>query len=226
MPKNKEKENSYYERILGADRPTGPSVALNGEQFQSLLNRQSPYGAAFGSSAGGGSGSMLGIQAGRKALKDIAKGYKNFGKKDVKDLYGTLQSQIERGAISSDLAAEEYLNAAKFAGVKNAFSTAETLATKKQGFVDPSKYERYTPFMQLNAEQLLGRNLSDTELKNYTEAFRGMGISKPADVSAAFGNMLLSTPEARSREVVVRKGLFDKQPRFNTNTTTNVIEIS
>jgi hypothetical protein len=35
-----------------------------------------------------------------------------------------------------------------------------------------------------------------------------MGIYKPADVSAAFGNMLLSTPEARSREVVVDKDLF------------------
>jgi hypothetical protein len=69
--------------------------------------------------------------------------------------------------------------------------------------------------MQLNAQQLLGRNLSEGELNAYTEAFRGMGISKPADVSAAFGNMLLSTPEARSREVVVSKGLFDRTPNLN-----------
>jgi hypothetical protein len=216
MPKNKkEEENSYYERILGGDRASGPSVSLSSDQFQTLLNKQSPYGGAFGSSSSSGSGSMIGIQAGKKALRDIEKGYRQLGGKNIEDLYSTLESQIQRGSISSDLAAEEYLNAARFSNAKSPFSTAEKLATMEQGFVDPKKYERYTPFFQLNAEQLLGRTLSENEIKNYTEAFRGMGISKPADVSAAFGNMLLSTPEARSREVVVSKGLFDRKPNLN-----------
>lgn len=214
MAKNKPDKN-IYESILNAGQNTGPGVNLSSDQFEQLLNRSSPYGGSFGTGSSAGAGSMLGIQAGRKALQDITKGYGRFGKQDAADLFGTLESQIRRGAISTDLAAEEYLNAARFGNVKNAFSKAEKLATMDQGFVDPSKYQRYQPFMQLNAQQLFGRNLSEGELNAYTEAFRGMGISKPADVSAAFGNMLLSTPEARSREVVVSKGLFDRTPNLN-----------
>jgi hypothetical protein len=214
MSKNKE-SNDIYSRIYGARNSAGPSVTLTGDQFQTFMNRQSPYGGGFGGGSSSGSGSTLGIEAGRKALKDISKGYRRFGDQEASDLFGTLESQIRRGAISTDLAAEEYLNAARLGNVKNAFSTADKLATMEQGFVDASKYERFKPFMQLNAGQLLGRNLSEGELNAYTEAFRGMGISKPADVSAAFGNMLLTTPEARSREVVVSRGLFNRTPNLN-----------
>jgi hypothetical protein len=216
MPKNKDKqENKTYAQVFDYDKSTGPSITLTDKQFQELRGPQSPYGNAFGSGSSSGSGSTFGLDLGKKYIKDITKKDTQFKKEDLPDLFNTLTNQLSRGAISPDLAYQNYLNAARYAGVKKPFSTAEKLATMEQGFVDPKKYERYTPFFQLNAEQLLGRTLSENEIKNYTEAFRGMGISKPADVSAAFGNMLLSTPEARSREVVVSKGLFDRKPNLN-----------
>lgn len=205
MPKNKE-DNNIYTRIYGADNSSLPGPT--GEQFQDLINE------VRSSSASSGGGSMLGIQAGRKALGDVSSVYRQFGK-NIGDYGSYLESAVQRGTMAPDLAEQSYLNAAMFSNAKNPFKEAERLGTMEQGFVDPKKYERYQPFMQLNAEQLLGRNLSESEVKKYTEAFRGMGISKPADVSAAFGNMLMTTPEARSREIVVSKGLFDKTPNLN-----------
>jgi hypothetical protein len=205
MPKNKEDDN-IYTRIYGADKSSLPGPT--GEQFQDLINE------VRSSSAGSGGGSMLGIQAGKKALGDVSSVYRQFGK-NIGDYGSYLESAVQRGTMAPDLAEQSYLSAAMFSNAKNPFKEAERLGTMEQGFVDPKKYERYQPFMQLNAEQLLGRNLSESEVKKYTEAFRGMGISKPADVSAAFGNMLMTTPEARSREVVFSKGLFDKKPNLN-----------
>jgi len=205
MPKNKEDDN-IYTRIYGADKSSLPGPT--GEQFQDLINE------VRSSSADSGGGSMLGIQAGRKALGDISSAYRQFGK-NIGDYGSYLESAVQRGTMAPELAEQSYLSAAMFSNAKNPFKEAEKLGTMEQGFVDPKKYERYQPFMQLNAEQLLGRNLSESEVKKYTEAFRGMGISKPADVSAAFGNMLMTTPEARSREIVVSKGLFDKTPNLN-----------
>ena len=205
MPKNKEDDN-IYTRIYGVDKSSLPGPT--GEQFQDLINE------VRSSSAGSGGGSMLGIQAGRKALGDVSSVYRQFGK-NIGDYGSYLESAVQRGTMAPDLAEQSYLSAAMFSNAKNPFKEAERLGTMEQGFVDPKKYERYQPFMQLNAEQLLGRNLSESEVKKYTEAFRGMGISKPADVSAAFGNMLMTTPEARSREIVVSKGLFDKTPNLN-----------
>jgi len=205
MPKNKEEDN-IYTRIYGADKSSLPGPT--GEQFQDLINE------VRSSSADSGGGSMLGIQAGRKALGDISSAYRQFGK-NIGDYGSYLESAVQRGTMAPELAEQSYLSAAMFSNAKNPFKEAERLGTMEQGFVDPKKYERYQPFMQLNAEQLLGRNLTESEVKKYTEAFRGMGISKPADVSAAFGNMLMTTPEARSREIVVSKGLFDKTPNLN-----------
>jgi hypothetical protein len=213
MPKKKE-DNNTYASIYGADKSTGPAVAFTDDQFQQFMNRQSPYGSAFGSGSSSGAGSMLGIQAGKKALGEIASTYRKFGK-NIGDYESYLSSAVQRGTMAPELAGQSYLSAAMFSNAKNPFEGAERLGTMEEGFVDPKKYEKYQPFMQLNAQQLLGRNLSNDEITNYTEAFRGMGVYKPADVSALFGNMLLTTPEARSREVVVSKGLFDKKPNFN-----------
>lgn len=204
MPKNKE-DNDIYTRIYGADKSSAPGPT--GEQFENLTNALRASSAGLGSGGGGGGGSMLGLQAARKGLGDISSVYRRFGK-NIGDYGSYLESAVQRGTMAPELAEQSYLSAAMFSNAKNPFKEAERLGTIEQGFVDPKKYERYQPFMQLNAEQLLGRNLSENEVKKYTEAFRGMGISKPADVSAAFGNMLMTTPEARSREVVVDKDLF------------------
>jgi hypothetical protein len=198
MPKNKKNDN-IYTRIYGADKSSLPGPT--GEQFQDLINK------VRSSSAGSGGGSMLGIQAGRKALGDISSAYRQFGK-NIGDYGSYLESAVQRGTMAPELAEQSYLNAAMFSGSKKPFEGAQKLGEMEQSFVPREKYNRYDPFFQLNAQQLLGRNLSSNELGAYKEAFRGMGIYKPADVSAAFGNMLLTTPEARSREVVVDKDLF------------------
>jgi hypothetical protein len=214
MAKNKQKENSYYERILSGDRSSGPSVNLTGEQFQGLLNKQSPYGNAFGSSSDSSSGSMLGIRAGQKALTDVAQGYQNFGK-DIKGYESYLSRAVQRGTMAPELAEQSYLNAARFGNVKDPYTKAEKLGSMAEGFVDPAKYEKFKPFMQLTAKDLLGRQLSGDEMTNYIEAARGLGISKGQDFAAFLGNTVLTSPEARSRAVVTSKGLFDKTPNLN-----------
>ena len=209
MPKNKE-DNNIYAGIFGEDKSSMPGITS--EHFENLTNALRASSSGLGS--GGGGGSMLGLRAAEKGLKDISSVYRKFGK-NIGDVESYLTGAVQRGTMAPELAGQSFLSAAMFSNAKNPFKTAEKLETMEQGFVDPKKYERYQPFMQLNAEQLLGRNLSESEVKKYTEAFRGMGISKPADVSAAFGNMLMTTPEARSREIVVSKGLFDKTPNLN-----------
>jgi hypothetical protein len=209
MPKNKE-DNNIYAGIFGKDKSSMPGITS--EHFENLTNALRASSSGLGS--GGGGGSMLGIRTTEKGLGDISSVYRKFGK-NIGDYESYLTGAVQRGTMAPELAGQSFLSAAMFSNAKNPFKTAEKLETMEQGFVDPKKYERYQPFMQLNAEQLLGRNLSENEVKEYTEAFRGMGISKPADVSAAFGNMLMTTPEARSREIVVSKGLFDKTPNLN-----------
>jgi hypothetical protein len=200
MAKNKE-ENNIYSRIYGADKSSTPGPT--GEQFQELMNQMKTY------SSGSDGGSMLGIQGARKTLTDLTKRERQFGKYiDSGGLSSYLENAVQRGTMAPELAEQTFLNAAMFSGAKKPFEGAQKLGEMKQGFVPKEKYDRYDPFFQLNAQQLLGRNLGSNELGAYKEAFRGMGIYKPADVSAAFGNMLLSTPEARSREVVVDKDLF------------------
>jgi hypothetical protein len=201
MPKNKE-NSDIYSGIFGADKSSMPSPT--GEQFENLTNALRASSAGLG---GGGSGSMLGVREAQKSLGDLSRVYRKFGK-NIGDFESYLSSAVQRGTLAPELAEQSYLNAAMFSNAKKPLEGAERLGTMEQGFVDPKKYERYQPFMQLNAQQLLGRNLSANEMNAYTEAFRGMGIYKPADVSAAFGNMLMTTPEARSREVVVDKDLF------------------
>jgi hypothetical protein len=202
MPKNKE-DNNIYAGIYGGDRSSMPGPT--GEQFENLTNALRASSAGLGS--GGGGGSMLGLQAARKSLGDISSVYRGFGK-DIKGYSSYLGKAVQRGTMSPELAEQSYLNAAMFSGAKKPFEGAQKLGEMEQGFVPKEKYDRYDPFLQLNAQQLLGRNLGSDELGAYKEAFRGMGIYKPADVSAAFGNMLMTTPEARNREVVVDRDLF------------------
>jgi hypothetical protein len=214
MPKNKEDNTNIYGRITGADTSSGPGVSLTGKQFQQLLDKTSPYGGAFGSSSSAGGGSMLGIQAGRKALTDISKGYRQFGK-DIEGYGSYLGKAVQRGTMSPELAEQSYLNAARFANTKDPFTKAEELGSMAEGFVDPAKYEKFKPFMQLTAKDMLGRQFSGDEMSSYIEAARGLGISKGQDFAAFLGNTVLTSPEARSRAVVTSKGLFDKTPNLN-----------
>jgi len=201
MPKNKE-DNNIYAGIYGGDRSSMPGPT--GEQFENLTNALRASSAGLGSSGGV---SMLGLREAGKSIGDISSVYRKFGK-NIEGYSSYLGKAVQRGTMSPELAEQSYLNAAMFSGAKKPFEGAQKLGEMEQGFVPKEKYDRYDPFFQLNAQQLLGRNLGSNELGAYKEAFRGMGIYKPADVSAAFGNMLMTTPEARNREVVVDRDLF------------------
>ena len=198
MPKNKEEDN-IYTRIYGADKSSLPGPT--GEQFQDLINE------VRSSSAGSGGGSMLGIQAGRKALGDISSAYRQFGK-NIGDYGSYLESAVQRGTMAPELAEQSYLSAAMFSNAKKPFKEAERLGTMEQGFVDPKKYEKFKPFMQLTAKDMLGRQFTGDEMTGYIEAARGLGISKGQDFAAFLGNTVLTSPEARNREVVVDRNLF------------------
>jgi hypothetical protein len=198
MPKNKEDDN-IYTRIYGADKSSLPGPT--GEQFQDLINE------VRSSSADSGGGSMLGIQAGRKALGDISSAYRQFGK-NIGDYGSYLESAVQRGTMAPELAEQSYLSAAMFSNAKKPFEEAARLGTMEQGFVDPKKYEKFKPFMQLTAKDMLGRQFTGDEMAGYIEAARGLGISKGQDFAAFLGNTVLTSPEARNREVVVDRNLF------------------
>lgn len=135
-------------------------------------------------------------------------------KKALPEIWQSYLNRVRRNDLGPDEAASAYLDLARASGgdLKQAYQKSEKLRREPAGFTPTERYDRYKPALSLATEQLLGRKLSDQEFKNYVSAFQGMGISNPQDVSSAFGEMLLSSPEYKSQAVIfdpskVSKGL-------------------
>lgn len=114
------------------------------------------------------------------------------------------KNQILKGAMDPAEGGYAYLNLARSVGAplgKTLQSTEDIFGTE-MGFAPAKNYERYKPAASLAFEQLLGRNISDAEFKNYVSAAQGLGISKGADFQAFLGETLLSSPEYKSKAVV------------------------
>ena len=146
---------------------------------------------------GGVSGSP--IQLGRKALKDV-QGAMATSKEELPDLFQSLGNKIATGRMSREEASNAFEMASRAVGGKNTYKRADKLAGMTQGVAPASKYDPYRSFMNVSTEQMLGRQLSDPEFKNYVSAFQGMGITNPADVAASFGKMLTTSDEYKNRQ--------------------------
>lgn len=152
-----------------------------------------------GDDIGGVSGSP--IQLGRSVIKDVKKGEKLYRREELPDLFGRYVRDVGSGQLSPAEASAAYEAAARGAGqIKGTIRKAEKLARLTPGAPSEDLYARYTPFFQGTGQAMLGRTFSEPEIKNYVSTLRGMGIKDPGDVSAAFGKLLTTSDEYRTRQ--------------------------
>lgn len=125
-------------------------------------------------------------------------------KKELANFAQFYKNQILKGTMDPAEGGYAYLNLARSVGARpgKTFQATQEIFDTPMGFAPAESYERYKPAASLAFEQLLGRNLSDTEFKNYVSAAQGLGISKGADFQAFLGETLLSSPEYKSKAVV------------------------
>lgn len=162
-----------------------------------------------GDDVGGTSGSL--IQLGRRGIKDIKKGVKEF-RGELPDLYTQFQGNVLSGRMTPEQAANAYLAASRGAGeIKGSVAKAGKLAGLQQGIPAAEDYARFRPFMDISAQQLLGKPLSDADYQNYVSAFQGMGITNPQDVAASFGKMLTTSRDYRANEVIFRPEVIEEK---------------
>lgn len=185
---------------------TGSSTS-QADQFTKLLEQQQQLIDAIkgeGEFGGLGGGKFNPARYGIKAIKEIEKSGKDFGKEAIDSgaLFDRYLTDIAEGRLTPDQASAAYESAARGSGRfgEETIKQASKLSRQAAGVPSPEKYTRYTPFFQQTAQQMLGRTLSDPEIQNYVGAFQGMGISNPADVAATFGKYLTTSDEYKSRQ--------------------------
>lgn len=183
------------------------SSTSQADQFTKLLEQQQQLIDAIkgeGEFGGLGGGKFNPARYGVKAIKDIEKTEKQYGKDVIESglLFDRYLTDIAEGRLTPEQASSAYESAARGAGAfdQDTFKQASKLSRQAAGVPSAEKYTRYTPFFQQTAQQMLGRTLSDPEIQNYVGAFQGMGISNPADVAATFGKYLTTSDEYKNRQ--------------------------
>lgn len=162
-----------------------------------------------GDDVGGTSGNL--IQLGRQGIKNIKKGTKEF-RGELPDLYTQFKGNVLSGRMTPEQAANAYLAASRGAGqIKGSVAKSGKLAGLQQGIPAAEDYARFRPFMDISAQQLLGKPLSDSDYQNYVSAFQGMGITNPQDVAASFGKMLTTSRDYRANEVIFRPEVIEEK---------------
>jgi hypothetical protein len=180
------------------ENPSGDQT----EQFDKFLAQQEELlnylkGDEYGSLGGGFNPAKYGV----KAIKDIEKGTKQYAATELPDLFARFQSDIAEGRLTPEQGSTAYEAAARGAGqLEGTIQKASKLSQMEAGVPSAKKYQRYTPFFQQTAQQMLGRTLSDPEIQNYVSSFQGLGVSNPSDVAATFGKLLTTSDEYKSRQ--------------------------
>lgn len=193
---------SYFDSLYNAGRRQTPLEQLTTQ----VSNLVTTLGGGDGQVAqdalkNAGLTSKDPLVLGQAFISDLL-GKREQYRKDLPDIFRYYREGVERGRLTTSEAEQSVLSTYLAAGAKprTAYKRAGQISRMEQGVPSQKSYERYVPFMQLSAEQLLGRNLKPREVKNYVSAARGLGITNPNDFAAAFGEMMLSSPEGISRQ--------------------------
>ncbi len=185
-----------------ADKWIPPTSSSQTDQFDKFLTQQEELlkylkGDEYGGLGGGFNPAKYGV----KAIKDIEKGTKQYKTEELPDLLQRFQYDIAEGRLTPQQASTAYEAAARGAGqIEGTIQKASKLARTQAGVPSAEGYQRYTPFFQQTAQQMLGRTLSDPEVQNYVSSFQGLGVSNPADVAATFGKFLTTSDEYQARQ--------------------------
>jgi len=183
----------------GIGAPTSQSQS---DKFDKFLTQQEELlkylkGDEYGGLGGGFNPAKYGV----KAIKDIEKGTKEYGREELPDLFERFQLDIAEGRLTPQQASTAFEAASRGAGqIEGTIKKASKLARAQAGVPSAKQYERYTPFFQQTAQQMLGRTLSEPEIQNYVSSFQGLGISNPSDVATTFGKFLTTGDEYRMRQ--------------------------
>ena len=176
--------------------------ASQADKFDKFLTQQEELinlmkGDEYSGLGGGFNPAKYGV----KAIKDIEKGTKEYGREELPDLFERFQLDIAEGRLTPQQASTAFEAASRGAGqIEGTIKKASKLARAQAGVPSAKQYERYTPFFQQTAQQMLGRTLSEPEIQNYVSSFQGLGVSNPSDVATTFGKFLTTGDEYRMRQ--------------------------
>lgn len=184
--------NSVWEQIAFGRQKEDPSAGL-AKSIADLTTYLK------GDEAGVASSSPISL--GRKAIRDIKKGRNQYAATEIPDLFSRYQTDIQAGRLTPAEASAAYEAAARGAGVTSGVvKKAGELAAAMPGIPSKQLYERYVPFMQQSAQDLLGRQFSRPEIENYISSMQGLGVTNPLDVASTVGKLLTTGEEYQDRQ--------------------------
>lgn len=185
---------SIADQIAAGRKPESPTAGLEAK-FDEFLNfvRGEDIEGAYSSS---GSPIMMG----RQAARDIRKGLSSFRQEELPDLFRMYQEDINAERLTPMEARYAYANAARAAGAKDYTEKAAELGKMPRGMTNREQYQRYIPFMQQSASDLLGRTFSQPEIENYISSLQGLNITNPADVASSIGKIITTGDEYKLRQ--------------------------